>query len=121
QVEAGVAGSPEYFQSRGGGTVEGFLNALYDDALGRDVDAAGLAGWGRALANGVSRAQVAALVFARPEFPGELVRTYSDHFLPRSADVAGFDVWLSALEQGTTDAEVVAGIVGSPEYLNRPT
>jgi Tol biopolymer transport system component/streptogramin lyase len=35
QIEASVAGSPEYFQLRGQGTNEGFLAALYHDLLGR--------------------------------------------------------------------------------------
>jgi len=45
EVAAAIAGSPEYFQVRGGGTNTGFLNALYQDALGRALDpTAGRAG-----------------------------------------------------------------------------
>src|SRR5262249_33381464 len=33
QVEAFLAGSPEYFQAQGHGTSDGFLDALYRDAL----------------------------------------------------------------------------------------
>ena len=38
QVEALIAGSPEYRQNRGGGTTAGFLAALYNDFLGRSID-----------------------------------------------------------------------------------
>src|SRR5262249_3402062 len=41
QMEAGLVGSAEYLRSRGGGTNDGFLSALYQDALGRAVDATG--------------------------------------------------------------------------------
>ena len=49
QVEVAIAGSPEYFQTRGGGQMTGFLNALYMDALGRAVDPTGQAVFGQAL------------------------------------------------------------------------
>src|SRR5262249_59496297 len=39
QMEAGIVGSMEYMQNRGGGTNNGFLTALFQDALGRAVDA----------------------------------------------------------------------------------
>src|SRR5207248_4914976 len=38
QLEAALSGSAEYFQNRGGGTNDGFLAALYQDALGRPLD-----------------------------------------------------------------------------------
>src|SRR5205823_3359039 len=38
QLQALVAGSPAYFQVRGGGTNGGFLDALYADALGHPID-----------------------------------------------------------------------------------
>ncbi len=41
QIAAIVAGSGEYFQNRGKGTNDGFLDAFYQDALNRPVDAAG--------------------------------------------------------------------------------
>jgi hypothetical protein len=118
QLETGVASSPEYFRSRAGGTNEGYLTALYHDALGRDPDAAGQAGWGQALATGVSRAEVAAAVFASPEFLQDLVQSYYQQFLRRTGEIAGLNYWLVALHDGMTDVQVVAGFVGSQEYLN---
>src|SRR4051812_26385821 len=41
QVEAQIAGSDEYFQVRGQGTTIGFLQALYQDVLGRPLDVIG--------------------------------------------------------------------------------
>src|SRR5207244_7836553 len=38
QLAATIAGSVEYFQNRAGGTNDGFLQALYQDGLGRAID-----------------------------------------------------------------------------------
>src|SRR5207302_6680064 len=38
QLEAILIGSTEYFQTRAGGTNDGFLNALYEDVLHRPID-----------------------------------------------------------------------------------
>jgi hypothetical protein len=119
QVEADIAGSGEYFQTRAGGTNNGFLNAFYQDALGRTPDQSGLSSWGQALASGVSRAQVAAEIFTSPEFQQDLVQSFYQQYLGRPADPSGLSFWLSTLQQGMTDRQIVAAIVGSQEYLSR--
>src|SRR5262249_22322526 len=43
QVQAAIAGSAEYFQTRAGGQTSGFFAALYADALNRAVDPQGQA------------------------------------------------------------------------------
>jgi hypothetical protein len=119
QLEAGVAGSPEYFQVRGGGTTDGFLAALYQDALGRGVDTTGQAGWESLLASGATPAQVAAGVFASPEFLQDMVQGYYQSFLHRSGGPAEVDAWTGLLQQGLTDDQVIAAFVGSEEYFDR--
>src|SRR5262249_23281978 len=42
QLEANFLGSDEYFITRGGGTVNGDLQALYQDVLNRPIDPIGL-------------------------------------------------------------------------------
>ncbi len=117
QFEADVVGSPEYFQVRGGGTANGFLSVLYQDALGHAVDASGQASWGQALASGMSTGQVAAAVFASTEFKQDLVSGWYQQYLRRSADAAGLNAWVAALQQGTPDYQVIANFLGSAEYL----
>jgi hypothetical protein len=75
QMEALIAGTPEYFQTRGGGTTAGFLAALYEDGLGRAVDAPGEALWLQALADGASHMQIAAEIFSSPEHVNDLVNS----------------------------------------------
>jgi hypothetical protein len=118
QVQADIVGSPEYFQTRAGGTNSGFLNALYQDALGRMPDPGGFAGWSQALAGGLSRTQVAADFFAGTEFQGDLVQSFYATFLHRAPEPSGLNGWLSALQQGMTDEQVIAAFVGSAEYFS---
>jgi hypothetical protein len=119
QMEADVAGSPEYFQARGSGTQAGFLDALYRDALGRGVDATGLASWVPVLAGGASTAQVASDIFASTEFLQDMVEGFYQTFLHRPAEPAGLNSWVADLQGGLGEAQVIAGIVGSREYFSR--
>jgi uncharacterized protein (TIGR03118 family) len=117
QAEAIITGSPEYFQDRGGGTNDGYLDALYQDALNRSVDPTGRATFDQALANGTTPAEVAAIVFASNEFRQDLVQNFYQQFLHRAADASGLNTFVGALGQGTTDQQVIAAIVGSDEYF----
>jgi hypothetical protein len=119
QVEAIILGSPEYFNRRGDGTNDGFLTALYHDTLNRDVDPLGQAVWGRMLAGGATRAQVADDVFGSAEFQRDLVQVDYLDFLRRSTDPSGLNLWVSDLQHGARHDDVLAAILGSDEYLAR--
>jgi Domain of unknown function (DUF4394)/Calx-beta domain len=112
QVEASVAASPEYFQNRGGGTQAGFINAIFQDALGRSAgqDAVTLFG-------NVPQAQVAAIVFGSEEYNGAVVGNFYQRFLQRGPDGGGFIIFSNALTTGTRIEDVIAQIVGSEEYF----
>jgi PKD repeat protein len=118
-VQAALIGSDEYFQSRAGGTVDGFLTALYQDGLNRPLDAVGRARFTQDLAAGASHAQVAAVVFASDEYRQDLVDGYYQRFLQRPADGASLAGFVGALAQGASDEDVVAALLSSPEYFNR--
>jgi hypothetical protein len=119
QVASSMAGSPEYYQMRGGGSDGGFLNALYQDALQRNPDPAGQTGFGQALANGVSRSQVASAILTSDEYRQVLVRSFYQRFLRRPADTGGLNTFASLLAQGSPDQQVIAFIIGSGEYFAR--
>jgi hypothetical protein len=112
-------GSQEYFQVRGGGTNVGFLQALYHDALNRDIDSSGQSFFSQALADGMSRTQVASLIFSSDEYRLDLVQSYYQRFLDRIADTASLNSWFSFLKNGAPDDQVIAGITGSLEYFNK--
>jgi hypothetical protein len=118
-VAAGIAGSPEFFQ-RSGNTVDGFLNGLYEAALGRPVDPVGKAYGEGLLMSGGTPTQMAAFVLASPEYQGNLVQGWYQSFLHRSLDPLGQAVWPVELSQGVRDEVVLAMILTiSNEYFDK--
>ncbi|HEV3080369.1 MAG TPA: kelch repeat-containing protein [Gemmataceae bacterium] len=118
QIDEFVAASAEFFIASGGSN-DSFLNALYQDALGRAPDPAGRSGMEQILAGGGSRTQVTTIVFTSLEYDLDLVNIWYETFLHRPADATGLNNFASALGQGTRDETIVADIVGSVEYLAR--
>src|SRR5262249_54287413 len=114
QVRAAIVGSGEYLTLHGG-TVAGFLAALYEDALGRQADPAGVNGFTQMLAAGTSRAQVATLFYSSTEYRLSLVRGDYDFALERSADPDGLLGWFGFLRSGGDDQTLLANLLGSPE------
>src|SRR5262249_43199605 len=95
----------------------GFLDALYQDSLGRAVDAGARAAWDQALATGVTRTQVAALVLGSTEYKTDLVSSFYTSLLRRPADGVGLNALVAQLLAGVSDAQVVAELVSSDEYF----
>jgi N-acetylneuraminic acid mutarotase len=118
QVQESVAGSSEFFADSGG-TGAGFLNALYEDALGRAPDSFGRAAFDEFLSEGGSRTEVAAMVYTSLEYRIDLVEGWYSAFLHRQADPIGLDGFVADLIQGARDETVIAAIVGSDEYIGR--
>jgi hypothetical protein len=116
EVEAGILGSPEFFQDSGS-TKQGFVNALYEDLLGREPDPGGLAVALTALANNVSRQAVAAAVLARDEFHADLITALYEQFLQRAPDPVGFNLSMQALRGGFSEEGLIAVLLGSDEYF----
>jgi uncharacterized protein (TIGR03118 family) len=118
QMEAGLVSSSEYFQVRGGGTNSGFLSALYQDALNRNVDAAGQAAFAAPLANGAATTgQIATAVLSSPEAVQAIVQGFYRNLLGHPADPTGLNGFVSAMQQGATDQQVSASIAGSDEFF----
>jgi hypothetical protein len=111
-LEASLLGSEEYFQNRGGGTQDGFLNALYHDLLGRAPTAGE-----RALFGGASRMQVAAQVLASNEYRTLLIQSYFQMFLGRAPTSAELSAFLAMFGAGASDEAVAAAILGSADYV----
>jgi len=112
QFEASLLGSEEYFQTRGGSTQDGFLDALYHDLLGRPPTAGE-----RALFGGMPRTQIAAQVLGSTEFRTLLIQGYFQMFLGRAPTAAELATFLAMFGAGASDEEVAAAILGSTEYF----
>jgi hypothetical protein len=119
QAAAVIAGSAEYMKTRGGGTAAGFLSALYQDALDRQVDAIGQAIFAKAIASGATAGQVAEAIFASTEYRQDLVTGFYEAYLDRSPDQTGLNAFVASLGQVSRDEDVVAAMLGSDEYFAR--
>ncbi|MGH7134821.1 MAG: DUF4214 domain-containing protein, partial [Pirellulales bacterium] len=108
QLSANVIGSTEYFQVRGGGTDDGFLDALFADVLHRPVDSGARQYFDGLLKSGTSRAQVAVDIFASSEYLNDLVNSLYIELLDRPADSGGLAYFVGQLQQGASDSQVIA-------------
>jgi len=97
-----------------------FVTHLYQDLLGRNADAAGLALWVNALNSGaLSRAQVADGFQSSTEFRTDLITSYYTNILGRAPDAGGFNTFLGQLQAGVSRDSIRASFFGSQEFFNR--
>ncbi len=101
------------------------ITRFYRDTLGRDPDAAGLAGWVDAAKKGMPVAQIASAFYASPEYfstvgHGDYRTWVADLYrklLLRQPDAAGLDGWVRALQGGMHRDQLALGFYQSPETL----
>src|SRR5262249_55866610 len=94
-----------------------FLAQIYPDLLHRTADPSGLATFGNALAQGMSRNEVALALATSPEYRMNLIESFYNLYLHRTADDSGLTGSLATLNTGGTDEQVQVAITGSPEYF----
>jgi hypothetical protein len=115
-VAAAILGSAEFYADAGG-TNQGFVEALYQDVLGRTADAGGLANDLAALSFGASRQQVALGLLASPEEARDVVEQAYQTYLGRPADPAGLQVWEQAYLNDP--ATFLVSFLNSAEFAQR--
>jgi hypothetical protein len=122
QLEAQFLSSDEYFISRGSGTVNGYLQALYQDVLNRPIDSVGLQLATTALsANNTvaSRTNLASVVINNQE--GDIVTI--DHlyreFLHRAPDSVGLGAFLAEFQGNQKSGNATNGS-GVPQSQEDP-
>lgn len=134
QLSAGLVGSLEYFQTRGGGTNQGFLNSVFSDTLHRAPDAATInALAGADFSQAAVRTAAANAVFGSDEYLSDLVNYppspingspfvpfgWYPAYLGRDAESAAVSNITTMLHAGVPDPQIIAGILGSDEYFGR--
>ncbi|MBI2708307.1 MAG: DUF4214 domain-containing protein [Actinobacteria bacterium] len=116
-VQGAVLGSDEYF---GSGTVgrddATWVDAAYQEVLGRSADPAGRSYWVARIASGTTRTEVARALLGSGEGRRRIVRGRYLALLRRPADDAGLAYWSDRLGSGGTVEQVLAGLVASAEY-----
>ncbi len=118
QVKASLLGSAEFFADSGG-TMNGWVAALYRNVLGRAPDAAGLAYYGNTPNDVADRTTAALNILDSAEAQTVKVRSMFQQILDRAPDAGGLAYWTNQLSTGASDAAVVAGIAGSSESYSR--
>jgi hypothetical protein len=115
-IQSAILASGEYQTYHSDST--SFLNGLYGAVLGRAADAAGLAAWTQALANGMARDQVARAFLTSGEAYQRTVDSYYSDYLHRPADLPGQNTWVFLLQTGQkTVNQVAEGFLASGEYF----
>ena len=117
QVAVALAGSAEYFQIRGGASADGFLQALFVDALDRSIEPAALGVWKQALAAGLSRGQIAAGVLDSGESLQRLGQTFYQQFLHRLDNADDLNALVGVLRRRDGPERIVAALLASDEYF----
>lgn len=115
-LEAGFIGSPEFYQ-HAGGTDKLWVDAMYQDLLGRQPDSKGEAYWIQQLAIGAQRADVAFGFAASVEREQQRVTADYSHFLGRLPDQQGLNYWVTQFTTGLTNEDLIAGFIASDEYF----
>ncbi len=117
QMLASFTSSAEYYL-RVGGTDRAWLEALYEDVLGRSLEAAGEAVWLQSLASGASRFGVAFQVAASAEHLASVVAADYQRYLGRGANASEVAGWVSALQHGMSSQQMAAAFVASAEFYS---
>lgn len=114
---------PNTWESKSG--TEGFVYRLYNIALCRDAEAAGLADWNNKLVTKQqSAAEVARGVIFSPEFvnknynDAQFVELMYRTMFGRNGDEGGTAYWLDMLEKGVSREYVFRGFAESAEFSN---
>jgi CSLREA domain-containing protein len=119
---ADVFNTSEFSAAIGFTAQQKFVEALFQDELGRTGDLSNLkdAGlWVNALtSNALTQEQVAAGIERSPEARTHLVDGWYQTYLGRSPKNGEEQTWVNLLLQGQTEETVLSGILGSTEFFN---
>ncbi|OYV91579.1 MAG: hypothetical protein B7Z73_05405, partial [Planctomycetia bacterium 21-64-5] len=120
QIAQDLMASDEYYTVRGGGTVDGFVNAVYEDLLDRPIDAGAEAYWANAMAAGrTTRPQFIEAVMQSSEYDHVVIQDFYMTYLHRPADGSGLTMYTDQLAAGVPQNEVLAEILGSSEFFSQ--
>jgi hypothetical protein len=126
QVQAGIIGSLEYFQTAGG-TPQAWVTKLYQNILDRNPAPSEVAFWTNYIQTN-SRGSVVLGFVTSDEYRLDLLQGipgdanmpgWYEQFLHRPIDPSGAQFWLQQMKLGYPQEAILEGILGSPEYFNR--
>ncbi len=119
-LEGQLIASDEFFQTHGGSQNAAWLEATYNDLLGRGTDAGGRAYWLGLVNGNVPRSQVATQISSSVErLQGKTQADYQS-FLGRAASAGEEAYWVGRMQQGLEEASLLAGLASSPDFFYQP-
>jgi hypothetical protein len=119
RFRAQLFGSPEYF-TKAGATNATYLDKVYYDVLGRQIDPSGRTYWNNKLNSGAERGSVALAFMKSSEFRRFLVDDQYLRFLDRKATTAEHTTWdPKIIATATGEQDLIASLAASTEYYNR--
>ena len=111
--------SDEYYYQRAGGTVDGFITAVFEDALKRAPTANDLAYFGYALTHGFSHVEFATTVLNSNEFSIRSINSLYERYLDRPADPVGLQNFLFNIASGYGTEPNTETLLDTDEFYNR--
>jgi RHS repeat-associated protein len=120
QLQAAFIGSPEFY-NHSGGTDKAWVDAMYQNLLGRAPDPGGENYWIGQLAAGAGRGAVAYGFAASLERETTRVQEDYQKYLGRKGSDADVSFWVNLFKQSVTNEDVITGFVASAEYFNEHT
>jgi hypothetical protein len=115
-VQAGILGSREFYIISGN-TPSGFVNALYQDILGRTPSTTEAAGWVNLASTGQNMTVVNGLLSSAEARTVE-VTDYYQTLLRRNPDAAGLSNFVVMLESGAGQRTIQRDLMTSAEYYH---
>jgi Domain of unknown function (DUF4214) len=117
-VIALLTGSVEYFnQARVGADNTQFIQAVYQDLLGRPALPADISIWLSFLGSH-TRQELVTQILSSMEYRAVIIRAWYQTYLRRPATILEVNTAQSSLSGGSTDEQVVASILGATEYFD---
>jgi len=117
-VDINILSSQEFYQTQGGGTINGFLTALAQDWFGKDFPPAVKARLTRQLKQGVSRRQVVENVITSPSGVRAELDTIFETILERPADRKAIARFSTLTKQGQV-GRIAVDLFGSSEFTQK--
>lgn len=93
-----------------------FVNAVYEDALGRAAESTALTNAVLQLNAGQLRTWLPAVVVSSDEYLRNTIAAAYQQHLGRAVDTTSLNFWIGELEGGVRDEELDAALVGSDEF-----
>jgi len=121
QLASQILTTDSFFNQQGGGTNQGYVDALYQTVLLRTGSAAETQSYVNQLNAGASRASVVNTILGSNEATTLVVQSLYLRLLGRLPDAAGSQGFVSDLENGTSLNEVITQIATSTEFNDLAT